>query len=390
MFIKRIEILGFKSFADRVRIELTPGITSIIGKTGSGKSNIADAIRWVLGESKSKSLGVDSMEDIIFSGSEYRKPLGFADVSLVIDNSYNILPTSFSEVTITRRIFRSGESEYYINRVSCRLKDVTELISETCLGKNGYSVISYSEIDTLLRKKPKDRKAMFDKLFRIIKFKTRISESKKKLELTEQNLERINSIICDLEEWLKQDELHPDEHKKIKERYDFMVTTKDDLLTSKEKLNRIISEMTVHMTDQLNEHLKFINNSFNTYFYKLHGEGRAEIVMTDNENVLDCGIEIYVELPGMKIKNAKHLTGREKTITGIALLMSMISLPSGIFCMFDEIEKEMDTVTLNALLDFLSERTKYKQFVILTQNRNIVQASSTTLEVKQEKGISII
>ena len=137
MFLKSIEIRGFKSFADKISLEFNDGITSVVGPNGSGKSNIADAVRWVLGEQSAKTLRGSKMEDVIFAGTEHRKPLGFAEVSLTIDNSDHTLPVEYSEVTITRRVFRSGESEYLINKTACRLKDVHELFLDTGIGKEG-------------------------------------------------------------------------------------------------------------------------------------------------------------------------------------------------------------------------------------------------------------
>ena len=199
MYLKRVEIYGFKSFADKIQLEFEEGITAIVGPNGSGKSNIADAIRWVLGEQSVKSLRGNKMEDVIFSGTQDRKPLGYAEVSLVIDNSMNILPIDYSEVRITRRVFRSGESEFYINKTSCRLKDIHKLLMDTGLGKEGYSLIGQGKIDEILSANSEDRRYIFEEAAEIVKYKSRKEEAEKKLGKTENNLIRIIDIINELE-----------------------------------------------------------------------------------------------------------------------------------------------------------------------------------------------
>lgn len=203
MYLKRLDIQGFKSFAEKISLEFNSGITSVVGPNGSGKSNIADAIRWVLGEQSIKTLRGSRMEDVIFAGTEHRKPLGFAEVSLIIDNSDMKLPVDFAEVTITRRIYRSGESEYFINKVQCRLKDINELLLDTGIGKDGYSVIGQGRVDEILSSRSEDRRHIFEEASGIMKYKVRKLEAEKKLELTKQNLNRINDIIIELESQLE-------------------------------------------------------------------------------------------------------------------------------------------------------------------------------------------
>lgn len=203
MFLKKVELQGFKSFPEKINIQFNSGITAIVGPNGSGKSNIADAIRWVLGEQSMKNLRGSKLEDIIFTGTENRKPLGFAEVSLTIDNSKGILPIEFSEVTITRRVYRSGESEFFINKTPCRLKDIAELVMGTGIGKEGYSIIGQGKVDEILSTKPEDRRSIFEEATGIMKYKIRKIEAEKKLEQTRQNLLRINDIICELEKQLE-------------------------------------------------------------------------------------------------------------------------------------------------------------------------------------------
>ncbi len=199
MYLKSIEIHGFKSFANKIVFKFHNGITGIVGPNGSGKSNVADAVRWVLGEQRIKQLRGASMQDVIFSGTELRKPLGYAYVAITLDNSDHQLATSFDEVTVARRIYRSGESEYLLNGAPCRLKDVNELFYDTGIGKEGYSIIGQGQIDKILSGKPEERRELFDEAAGIVKFKKRKVAAQKKLEDEKQNLVRVNDILSELE-----------------------------------------------------------------------------------------------------------------------------------------------------------------------------------------------
>ncbi|MPQ45216.1 chromosome segregation SMC family protein, partial [Clostridium tarantellae] len=203
MFLKSLEIRGFKSFADKTELKFNNGITAVVGPNGSGKSNVSDAVRWVLGEQSAKTLRGSKMEDIIFSGTEYRKSLGLAQVSLTLDNSKGELPIDYQDVKVTRRIFKSGESEYLINNTTCRLKDIITLFMDTGIGKEGYSLIGQGKIDAILSGKPEDRRALLEEAAGIVKFKSRKIEAEKKLNNTKENLIRINDIIYSYEERLK-------------------------------------------------------------------------------------------------------------------------------------------------------------------------------------------
>ena len=199
MYLKRFETQGFKSFADKIEIDFNQGITSIVGPNGSGKSNISDAIRWVMGEQSVKSLRGSKMEDIIFAGTEQRKAVGFAEVSLTLDNSERLLPVDFGEVTITRRVFRSGECEYYINKTACRLKDIHEILMDTGLGRDGYSIISQGKIAEILSTRSEDRRQVFEEAAGISKYRYRKEDAERKLADTKDNLTRIEDIISELE-----------------------------------------------------------------------------------------------------------------------------------------------------------------------------------------------
>jgi len=199
MYLKRIELAGFKSFADRTELEFTRGITAVVGPNGSGKSNISDGIRWVLGEQSAKSLRGGNMQDVIFAGSDSRKAVGFGEVSLTLDNADKALPLDFSEVTVTRRVHRSGESEYLINKQPCRLKDITELFMDTGIGKEAYSIIGQGRIEEILSTRSEDRRGIFEEASGIVKYKARKKEAQKKLEDTENNLLRIHDLVSELE-----------------------------------------------------------------------------------------------------------------------------------------------------------------------------------------------
>ena len=203
MRLKRLEIYGFKSFADRTVVVFDKGITGIVGPNGSGKSNLSDAVRWVLGEQSAKALRGGKMEDVIFNGTQKRKRLGYCEVSLVFDNEDHALPVDFTEVMITRRVYRSGEGEYYINKAACRLRDIIELFRDTGVGKEGYSIIGQGRIGEILSQKSEDRRGIFEEAAGIVKYRTRKEESEKRLSNMRDNLSRVEDIIAELESQLE-------------------------------------------------------------------------------------------------------------------------------------------------------------------------------------------
>ena len=267
MYLKRLELQGFKSFADKTILELMPGITAVIGPNGSGKSNISDAIRWVLGEQSMKSLRGQKSEDIIFAGTQNRKSLGFAEVSLVFDNLDGRLPIEYTEVTVTRRLFRSGESEYLINKTDCRLKDIVELFMDTGIGKDGYSIIGQGRIDEILSNKSEDRRHVFEEASGIVKYKARKIESEKKLEQTKLNLLRVNDIIYEIEQKI---EPLKEQSEKAKKYLNLKQELKNievglfvyNINEYKEKLEKIIEDTQIlnNQKDEENNKLEEINN----------------------------------------------------------------------------------------------------------------------------------
>lgn len=200
MLLKSLEIQGFKTFPDKTKLTFDRGITSIVGPNGSGKSNISDAIRWVLGEQSPKSLRCSKMEDVVFNGTDDRKKQGYAEVTLTIENRDRALPYNGDEVAVTRRYYRSGDSEYMINKAAVRLKDIHELFMDTGLGRDGYSMIGQGKIDSIVASKSEDRREIFEEAAGISRYRYRKIEAERKLKATEENLLRLRDILQELEE----------------------------------------------------------------------------------------------------------------------------------------------------------------------------------------------
>ena len=217
MYLKSIEVNGFKSFAHKMIFKFEHGITGIVGPNGSGKSNVADAVRWVLGEQRAKQLRGSRMEDVIFSGTELRKPMGSAYVAITLDNSDHSLPIQFEEVTVARRVYRSGESEYLINGSACRRKDIVELFFDTGIGKEGYSIIGQGQIERILSGKPEERRELFDEAAGIVKYKKRKATAQKKLENERENLVRVNDILAELERQAEKARIYLKKKEELKE-----------------------------------------------------------------------------------------------------------------------------------------------------------------------------
>lgn len=199
MYLKRLELQGFKSFPNKIKLDFNKGITAVVGPNGSGKSNVSDAITWVLGEQSAKNLRGAKMEDIIFAGTDTRKPMNFCEVTMVIDNEERTLKYDTPEVAVTRKVYRTGESEYLINNKQCRLKDIHELFMDTGIGRDGYSIISQGKIDDIISSKASDRRTLFEEAVGIVKYKNRKTEAESKLKRERDNLSRVNDIISEIE-----------------------------------------------------------------------------------------------------------------------------------------------------------------------------------------------
>ena len=249
MYLKRLELYGFKSFADKTVLEFMPGITSVIGPNGSGKSNISDAIKWVLGEQSMKSLRGAKSEDIIFAGTQNRKSLGYAECSIVFDNQDAKLPIEYSEITVTRRIYRSGETGYFINKTPCRLKDILELFMDTGIGKEGYSIIGQGKIDEILSNKSEDRRHIFEEASGIVKYRVRKQETEKKLEQTKLNLLRINDVLSEIEGKIEPLKAQSEKAKKF--------------LDLREELKNIEISLFLYNIDIAKEKIEAISKDFN-------------------------------------------------------------------------------------------------------------------------------
>lgn len=237
MFLKRLDVVGFKSFAEKISIDFVPGVTAVVGPNGSGKSNVTDAIRWVLGEQSAKSLRGTKMEDIIFSGSDSRKPLNFAEVSLTLDNSANALPIDFHEVSVTRRVYRSGESEFFINNGACRLKDIIELFMDSGLGREAFSIISQGKVEEILSSKAEERRVIFDEAAGVLKYKTRKKKAEQKLNETQENVTRVQDILFELEGQV--------------EPLKMQASLANEFLAKKEELEQFEVSLTVYEIEEL-------------------------------------------------------------------------------------------------------------------------------------------
>ncbi len=249
MYLKSIEIQGFKSFANKIKFEFHNGITGIVGPNGSGKSNVADAVRWVLGEQRVKQLRGSSMQDVIFAGTQARRPLGFAYVAITLDNSDGALPIDYREVTVARRIYRSGESEYLLNGTVCRLRDVNELFYDTGIGKEGYSIIGQGQIDRILSDKPQDRRALFDEAAGIVKYKHRKEQTLKRLESERDNLTRLTDIVGELEKQIPSLERQQEKAREYLKRRDALKRLDiNAFLIENEKSTRQLEELTSRET----------------------------------------------------------------------------------------------------------------------------------------------
>src|SRR5688572_2763769 len=248
MQLAKLEIKGFKSFADKVVINFDEGITGIVGPNGCGKSNVVDSIRWVLGEQKTSALRSEKMENVIFNGTSQRAPQQMAEVSLTINNTKNILPTEYSQITITRRLYRSGESEYLLNGVTCRLKDITNLFMDTGVASNSYAIIELGMVDDLLNDKDNSRRTLFEEAAGISKFKKRKKETLKKLEDTDADLERVEDLLFEIEKNMKSLEKQArqtENYYRIKEEYKqkSIHLAKVVVNKQKEKFNSITAEI---------------------------------------------------------------------------------------------------------------------------------------------------
>lgn len=411
MYLKKIEVQGFKSFANKLLFEFDNGITGIVGPNGSGKSNIADAVRWVLGEQSAKQLRGSKMEDIIFAGTETRKPVSFASVSLTIDNSDKKLDIDYSEVTVTRRVFRSGESEYLLNGNTCRLKDINELFYDTGIGKEGYSIIGQGQIDKILSGKAEERRELFDEAAGIVKFKKRKNETQKSLDNESQNLIRINDILAELEKQVGPLARQSDKAKEYLRLKEYLKKYEVNLFLLEESSTKgELTEVTGNL-DIVNEELEKAGNRLEEIksIYDEKDNEVSELTARIDEltakknqaeidkNRLESQIEILKEQINSANMNDSHLADRLKEINDqIAerneekqkLLKQKFDISSevdDIFARQNEIDREVDA--LRKETDGLSNEIENRKNSIFDNlnKKGTIKASIQRYESMQEQ-----
>ncbi len=334
MYLKSIEMYGFKSFAHKIKFEFHNGITGIVGPNGSGKSNVSDAVRWVLGEQSAKQLRGASMQDIIFAGTENRKPLSYAYVALTMDNSDHVLPVDYEEVTIARRVYRSGESEYLLNGAPCRLKDVNELFYDTGVGKEGYSIIGQGQIEKILSGKPEERRELFDEAVGIVKYKKRKAATVKKLENERENLVRINDILNEQERRIGPLERQSETAKKyLSLRDDLKVVDVNSFLLESDKFNLQLAEVNDNMTITAGQ-------------------------MESNQNELNTIVETYNAIE-TEIKELEELIDTKKQEQSNSLIMKN-KLESQILILEEQIKSATisDETKANRIGEILEDKNK--------------------------------
>jgi len=336
VFLKRLDIVGFKSFAERIAVDFVPGVTAVVGPNGSGKSNITDAIRWVLGEQSAKSLRGAKMEDIIFAGSDSRKPLNFAEVTLTLNNEDQFLPVDYNEVSVTRRVFRSGDSEFFINKQSCRLKDIVDLFMDSGLGREAFSIISQGKVEEILNSKAEDRRTIFEEAAGVLKYKTRKKKAEGKLNDTEENLNRVNDILYELESQIEplkiQSSMAKDylEQKEALEKVEVAVTVFEieELHTKWKSMSEKVEEqkqneisLSTHLQgkeaklEELRDHMTALDESISDLQnVLLHAseeleklEGRKEVLKERKKNAAQNKVQLET--------NVKDLTGKVASLT---------------------------------------------------------------------------
>ncbi len=367
MYLKSIEVQGFKSFANKINFKFENGITGIVGPNGSGKSNVADAVRWVLGEQRIKQLRGASMQDVIFSGTELRKPLSYASVAITLDNTDRSLTIDFDEVTVTRRLYRSGESEYLLNGTACRLKDVNELFYDTGIGKEGYSIIGQGQIDKILSGKPEDRRELFDEAAGIVKFKRRKEASVKKLESEEGNLIRVKDILSELEK-----QVGPLE--KQAETAKVYLKKKEELKTLDVNVFLLENNRLKDQLDQVSEKYDTASKEYDETNQKYERIKEEYTEIEEKVNVLNEEID--------NVKNELSNSGilREKLEGEILVLREQIK---GIRSNDKNFNDHLSSITVD-----IEKRNKEKDNVLSEKNENDVQLKS--LEGSREEAQKLL
>ena len=300
MQLTRLEIKGFKSFADKVTINFDEGITGIVGPNGCGKSNVVDSIRWVLGEQKSRVLRSEKMENIIFNGTKNRKQTQLAEVSLTFNNTKNLIPTEYSQVTITRRYYRSGESEYLLNGVACRLKDITNLFLDTGIASNSYAIIELKMVDDLLNDKDNSRRSLFEEAAGISKFKIRKKETLKKLSDTADDLDRVEDLLFEIDKNLRSLERQA---KQAKKYYEVKETYKEESIR--------LAHVTVKSLNEIAERIK----------EEITGENDKKLSLSKQLSTEEAALQ---QAKTEQLSKEKLLASRQKTLNDHVLKNSTV------------------------------------------------------------------
>ncbi|KMY49418.1 chromosome segregation protein SMC [Peribacillus loiseleuriae] len=339
MFLKRLDVVGFKSFAERVSVEFVPGVTAIVGPNGSGKSNIIDAVRWVLGEQSAKSLRGAKMEDVIFSGSDSRKALNFAEVTLTLDNENNTLPIDFHEVSVTRRVYRSGDSDFLINNQSCRLKDIIDLFMDSGLGKEAFSIISQGKVEEILSSKAEERRVIFEEAAGVLKYKSRKKKAEHKLFETQENLTRVQDILSELEGQV--------------EPLKIQSSLAKEFLEKKADLKQIEVALTVHEIETLHEKWNKLSQEL-----KRHSDQEMELSISLQKKEAD-------------VKNTRdHIYALDESVNDLQAVLLHAS---------EELEK------IEGRKEVLKERKKNASQNKHQLEKSIVDGEKKILSLKDEK-----
>ncbi len=403
MYLKSIEVQGFKSFANKIVFKFHNGITGIVGPNGSGKSNVADAVRWVLGEQRIKQLRGASMQDVIFSGTEMRKPLGSAYVAITLDNADHQLAIDYDEVTVSRRLYRSGESEYMINGTICRLKDVNELFYDTGIGKEGYSIIGQGQIDKILSGKPEERRELFDEAAGIVKFKRRKYAAQKKLEDEKQNLVRVNDILSELEKQI-------DPLEKQSEKARIYLRKKEELKTLDVNVFLVENVSIKEQLDAADEKLRIANGDLEDTTSKYEHikeeyeqiEGRLELLDASIESaratLTDTGVmrsKLEGEMNVLKEQihsaqgNEEHLRTRIQTLQ--TSMQEKMQEKESILQQKEEIDEKLTTLQqareeARALLESVQGRIETLNNDIENGKNTIIDALNNRATIKSKMG----
>ncbi|EWG11918.1 chromosome segregation protein SMC [Cytobacillus firmus] len=425
MFLKRLDVIGFKSFAERITVDFVPGVTAVVGPNGSGKSNITDAIRWVLGEQSAKSLRGAKMEDVIFAGSDSRRAQNFAEVTLTLDNADQGLPIEYSEVSVTRRVYRSGDSEYLINKQTCRLKDIVDLFMDSGLGREAFSIISQGRVEEILNSKAEERRTIFEEAAGVLKYKTRKKKAEGKLSETQDNLNRVNDILHELEtqvEPLKiQASIAKDylQQKEELEKIEVALTVYEieDLHSKWEQLSR---QLELHTEDEmklsaviqnkeakmeeLKDHIAAIDESVNDLQdVLLHAseeleklEGRKEVLKerkknaSQNKDQLHRNMrELTMKIAELKEQKEKHSALREKVKTEAVKLQKALKEKQEQLKLFSEnTEEKIESLKSDYIEVLNSQAASRNELQNIDQQLSQQGQRSSRLEMDNEKYIA--